>query len=117
MKQCHIEREARDGVDVLYVRGPLDTGAFPQLEAIVAELARCGRHRLVIECSELDFINSTALGGLLGFARAARPMGGDVKLAALPAKVSGIVAVLGFDQILDIGPDADVAVARFAGTR
>ena len=72
------------------------------------------RHRVVLECANLDYINSAALGALIGYARRARENGGDVKLAGLTHKIFSIVELLGFDKILQIFPDIDAALAKFS---
>jgi anti-sigma B factor antagonist len=113
MRECQIKHEARDSVDVLYLDGALDAYSFPRLEAALAKLREGGRHRMVLDCANLDYVNSAALGALIGFARRARESGGDLKLAALTPKIYSIVELLGFDKILQIFPDTTLAADKF----
>lgn len=113
MRECQIKHEARDQVDVVHLDGALDAYSFPRLEAALAKLRDTGRHRIVLDCASLDYINSAALGALIGFARRARESGGDLKLASLTPKIFSIVELLGFDKILQIYPDADRAAEKF----
>ena len=113
MRECQIKHETRDRVDVLYLDGALDAYSFPRLEGALAKLREAGRHSIVLDCASLDYINSAALGALIGFARRARENGGDLKLASLTPKNYSIVELLGFDKILQIFPDTERAAGKF----
>lgn len=114
MRECQIKHESREDVDVLHLDGALDAYSFPRLESSLNHLRDSSRHRIILDCSNLDYINSAALGALIGFARRAREQGGDLKLAALTPKIYSIVELLGFDKILQIFPDTHLAVSKFA---
>lgn len=113
MRECHIKHEVRDNVDILHLDGALDAYSFPRLETALTHLRDGARHRIVLDCSSLDYVNSAALGALIGFARRAREQGGDLKLAALTPKIYSIVELLGFDKILQIFPDTALAISKF----
>lgn len=114
MRECQIKHEALDSVDVLHLDGALDAYSFPRLESSLNQLRGQQRNRIVLECSSLDYINSAALGALIGFARRARENGGDLKLAALTPKIFSIVELLGFDKILQVYSDVGLASSKFS---
>ena len=114
MRECQIKHESRGEVDVLHLDGALDAYSFPRLESSLNHLRDQQRHRIVLECANLDYINSAALGALIGFARRARENNGDLKLAALTPKIFSIVELLGFDKILQVYPDAELAISKFS---
>lgn len=113
--ECRIHHEIRGDVDILRLEGSMDAYSFPRLEVAFNDLSKNGRDRLVLDCSGLTFINSAALGALIGHARRARERHGDVRLAALTPKIAGIVELLGFDRILQTFGDTSRAVESFAG--
>lgn len=113
MRECQIKHELRDNIDILHLDGALDAYSFPRLETSLNQLREKHRHRIVLECSNLEYINSAALGALIGFARRARENGGDLKLAALTPKIQSIVELLGFDKILQVFPDTETAASKF----
>ena len=115
MRECQIKHEVDGPVDVVYLDGALDAYSFPRLEGTLSKLRDAGRNCIVLDCSSLDYINSAALGALIGFARRAREQGGDLKLASLTPKIFSIVELLGFDKILQIFPDARTAAGKFGG--
>lgn len=113
MRECQIKHETRENIDILHLDGALDAYSFPRLETSLNQLREKQRHRIVLECSNLEYINSAALGALIGFARRARENGGDLKLAALTPKIQSIVELLGFDKILQVFPDTETAASKF----
>lgn len=114
MKECQIRHETLGDVDVLHLDGAMDSFSFPRLESALNGLRTSQRHRVVLECSGLEFINSAALGALIGYARRAREQGGDLKLASMRPKILNIVELLGFDRILQTFGNANEAVENFA---
>ncbi len=113
MRECQIKHEVIGNVDVLHLDGSLDAYSFPRLEHSLNQLRDKQRNRIILDCSNLDYINSASLGALIGFARKARESDGDLKLASLTPKISSIVELLGFDKILQIFPDSELAVSKF----
>ncbi len=113
MRECQITHEDRGEADILRLDGALDAYSFPRLESALNSLRANDRHNIVLDCSSLDYINSAALGALIGFARRARESGGDLKLAGLTPRIYSIVELLGFDKILHILPDTQSALSKF----
>ena len=114
LKECQIQQEQRGEIDILRLDGAMDAYSFPRLEAALNGLQSASRHRIVLDCGGLTFINSAALGALIGHARRAREHGGDLKLAALTGKISSIVELLGFDRILQTFATAAQAAEKFS---
>lgn len=113
MRECVIEAEQRDDLDILHLNGSLDAYSFPRLELALNRLRENRRNRVVLDCTSLDYISSAALGALIHFARRAREAQGDLKLVGLSKKIYTIVELLGFHKILEIYPTVDEAVRRF----
>ena len=114
MRECQIKHETVSAVDILRLDGALDAYSFPRLEHAFNLLREKQRNQIVLDCSNLDYINSASLGALIGFARKVREQGGDLKLAALTPKIYSIVELLGFDKMLQIFPDAQLAASKFS---
>lgn len=113
MRECQIKHESVGPVDVLRLDGALDAYSFPRLEHAFELLREKNRSRIVLDCANLDYINSASLGALISVARRVREQGGDLKLSALTPKIFSIVELLGFDKMLQIYPDPQLAVSKF----
>ena len=57
----------------------------------VKNLIADGRTRLVVDLSQVRFIDSFGLGALVSALRVVRAAGGDLKLAAVPSSVEAVV--------------------------
>jgi len=82
MRECSIDVEEQGDVDILRLNGSLDAYSFPRLETTLNQLRDSKRHRVILDCSGLEYISSAALGALIGFARRSRENKGDLKMAA-----------------------------------
>jgi anti-sigma B factor antagonist len=108
-----IERRDVNGVRILALDGYLDAHTAPQFEKAIEEEFGAGRHRLVVDCSQLTYISSAGLGVFMSFIEEIREAGGDIKLSGIVPKVYQVFEVLGFPALFDIVPDVDSAVRRF----
>jgi anti-anti-sigma factor len=117
MMGCRIQHDVEGALDIIRFDGALDTQSFPRLENIFKHLTDDRRHRIILDFSNLDYINSASLGALIGFARKVREQpGGDLKLAGLSTKIAGIVNLLGFDKILKLYDRVEDAIEAFSQT-
>lgn len=113
MRDCEITREEQGDKDIVRLDGSLDSYSFPKLEEALNELRDANRHKVVLNCMNLDYISSVALGALIGFSRRARENDGDLKLTNLSPKIFNIVELLGFNKILEIIDSDEAAMAKF----
>ena len=113
MRSCSITAEIQGDLDILHLAGSLDSFSFPNLETAFNRLRDGGRARVILDCADLDYISSVALGALIGFARRSRENKGDLKLARLSPKIQGIIELLGFHRILQSHPTIEEAAKAF----
>ncbi|MET9348521.1 STAS domain-containing protein [Streptomyces termitum] len=103
-------RDARTAV--LSVRGELDMETAGPLEARLAEQFGQGRGRLVLDLSDLAFMDSSGLNVLIRATQRARGLDGDLYLAAPTPAVRRILEITGVTAATP--PHADVAAALAA---
>jgi anti-sigma B factor antagonist len=97
--------------EVLPLTGDIDLVTAPVLRAELKE--RLDRtSSLVLDLSELHFIDSTGLGVLVGALRRVRTEGGDIRLAGAPSSIRRVFAVTGLDQVFTLFPTVDEAMAQ-----
>ena len=104
----------RDGIVVVGWAEPvtLDASNVAELRERVGDINAL-RSRFVFDMSNLRFVDSSALGTLVGFMRRARDAGGDAKLAALPPDIATIFELTRLQQVFRIHPSVAAAVAEF----
>lgn len=102
-----------EGCAVCRPVGELD--AFT-VEGFRDRLATLTTHeRLVIDLSEVPFMDSSGLGALIGGIRRFREAGGEVGVVCDRAAVLRLLRTTGFDRIVTVSPTVVDAVGAFDG--
>ncbi|MFD3734424.1 STAS domain-containing protein [Streptomyces sp. NPDC058632] len=101
---------------VLQVSGELDLVTSPVLRQRVHDVVADGRHRLVLDLSEVWFCDSSGVGVLIATRRLLRSCQGSLRLI-LPAQgaadgshVNRVLGALGVRRLFDVHPDVPSAV-------
>jgi anti-sigma B factor antagonist len=107
------EREM-SGVKVLGVAGKMMGGPDETaLSDMIGSLAEQGKSRVVLDLSELTWMNSRGLGICIGGLTRLRSSGGDLRLAAVPRVVGSIIEKCNLQTIFRIFPTVEEAVKSF----
>ncbi|NTW52133.1 MAG: STAS domain-containing protein [Chlorobiaceae bacterium] len=69
---------------------------------------------LVLDCSAVDFIDSSGLGAIVGCLRKTLEAAGELKLAGLNAKVAMVFELTQAERLFSIFTNAGEAAASFA---
>src|SRR5436190_1173907 len=89
-------------------RSALDASNADELRRAVGEVqARCAR--LIFDMSQVEFVDSSIIGALVGFLRRTRAAGGDVKLVALTPDVETIFEVTRLQRVFTVHPTVAAA--------
>ncbi|KAA1416839.1 STAS domain-containing protein [Nocardioides humilatus] len=95
-----IEQSERDGVVVLSTSGRFNMMSAPRVKTRIDETVAAGSARIVVDLSEVDFIDSSGLGALIGGLKTARQAGGDLRIAAAGEQVVTVLKLTNLDRIL-----------------
>jgi anti-sigma B factor antagonist len=98
-----------EGVAIIRGTGRLNMVAAPDFREVVLEQIAAGRHRVVVDLSAIDFLDSSGLGALIGCLKSARQAGGDLRIAAPTAQVSMVLKLSNLDRVLASHPTAEAA--------
>jgi anti-sigma B factor antagonist len=94
-----------DGHVVLHVAGELDAATAPQLKEALFGLID-GREASVldVDLTELDFIDSTGLGVLVGARQLIRSDGGELRLCNPRPNIAKVLEITGLSKAFPLGP-------------
>lgn len=112
-----IEVESKNGVSVMHCGGSLDADSIAAFKKIAYELVDKGTTRLVVDCSNLTFVDSMGLGVLISLLRRVRQGNGDVKMAALSDDVKTIFEITRLHRLFEVCADTNTAIKRFEETK
>ena len=90
------------GQTVAAVCGEVDLYTAPRLREELEKAIEDGRQQLVLDLTELDFIDSTGLGVLVGAMKKARQSGGDVSLRNASRSTYKILEIAGLTKLFSI---------------
>ncbi len=96
----HIELDEGDGYTVCRPVGELDAYTVIKFREALGELAN--KPKLLIDMSEVPFVDSAGLGALIGGIRRAREVGGDVAVCCNRPTLVRLLHTTGFDRIVTV---------------
>jgi anti-sigma B factor antagonist len=105
---------ATDAVAVIALSGEVDIYTAPQFKERMLELLDGGVTNLVIDLSQVSFIDSTALGVLIGGVRRVNSAGGTMALVVVSRPVQRVLNITGLDRVFTIHETREAALAALA---
>ena len=113
MNMTITTREAGD-VTIVDLRGRLVVGAEAvALRRQVHDLLHDGKNKLLLNASQVEFIDSSGLGELVTALRSVRKQGGELKLLNLGEKFHDLLRITKLYTLFEITDDEASAVRSF----
>jgi anti-sigma B factor antagonist len=104
--EIHVENTG--GYTLCRPVGELDAYTVGQFREVLADLATLPR--VLIDLSEVPFMDSAGLGALIGGIRRAREAEGDVTVACSRPTLTRLLHTTGFDRIVPVTETLEEAV-------
>ena len=108
---------AKDGIEVIDVRGEIDMYTAPRLRELLIDLVSQGSYQLVVNLDEVGFLDSTGLGVLVGGLRRVRAHDGSLDLVCTRERILRIFRITGLTEVFGIYETVDQAIAATKGRR
>lgn len=97
-----VDVDMTDDATVVSVRGEVDLYTAPKLRERLDEAVQGDSPRVVVDLGQLDFIDSTGLGVLVGALKQARAAGGDVTLRNANRSTHKILEIAGLTELFTV---------------
>ncbi len=101
-----------DDVRVFALTGSLDIATSPTVRAALVSESERGSHRLIVDLTHVDFLDSTGLGALIGGQRRAKEFDGEVRLVAKEGQILRLLRITGLLKVFSVYPTLEAAVAE-----
>ncbi|HEV3511806.1 MAG TPA: STAS domain-containing protein [Candidatus Sulfotelmatobacter sp.] len=109
-----IENREVAHVSILDVKGRIVLGdEIHQLREAVRGLLEQGKKKIILNLAEVDYMDSSGVGEMVGAFTTVRSAGGELKLLNLSPKVQDILYVTKLYTVFDIRNDEFTAVKSF----
>jgi anti-sigma B factor antagonist len=96
---------------LISLRGEVDIYTAPRFKEHLLELLDGGATGVVVDLSEVTFIDSTALGVLIGGVRRLHEAEGRMALVVATRPVERVLTITGLDRVFTIHSTREAAVA------
>jgi anti-sigma B factor antagonist len=105
------ESKAGDSSSVLAIKGEIDVSTAPELRDRLLAVAQTGGETVIVDLSEVTFLDSTALGVLVSGLKRFRAEGGDLRLVVTGRSVAKVLEITGLVDVFSIFDSVEAATA------
>jgi anti-sigma B factor antagonist len=98
-------------VAVVAVAGEVDMSTGSRLREAVADQLAAGHRRLLLDLTGVTFLDSTALGILVGTRKKAAESGGEMRVACADPRMLRLLTVTGLTRTIGVHATVEDAVA------
>jgi anti-sigma B factor antagonist len=111
----YLSEHATEGdVCVICVGGYVDFDVAPQLKKFIVHRIQEGDRLIVVDLSEAGFIDSTAIGVLVGALKRLSEAGGFLAVVCANDNVRSIFEIVGLENVIPLHRSRDDAFAALA---
>ena len=110
-----VHETDQDGWAVVRAVGDLDLTTAPRLREQVVKVVTSGNPRVVLDLQEVDFVDSTGLGVIVGLLKRTRSQGGDLRLVSTRRSLQKVLELTSLDLALPLARSVDDALSGSAG--
>jgi anti-sigma B factor antagonist len=104
-----------DDIVRLELSGSLDVASAPKVRDLLIRLIGEGHHRLVLQMSAVDFVDSIGLGVFVGTVHRLRPHDGVLVVAAPSAQTRKVFEITQLVRVIRLYDDTDAAIQALRG--
>ncbi len=95
-------RTAESELPIIELEGEVDVYTAPQLKQQMISLLESGANELVVDLTKVDYLDSTALGVLIGGLKRMRERDGNMVLVCPSPRIRRVFEITGLDKIFDM---------------
>lgn len=112
--ELSVSRQSVGGYPVVAVSGEVDVYSAPALKDSLSELMQSGASTVVVDLTDVAFLDSTGLGALVEARAATTEAGGSLPIVCNHERILKLFTITGLDGVFSIHPTVDEAVAALS---
>jgi anti-sigma B factor antagonist len=101
-QEFHLEERAHRSFPVIVVVGEIDVATAPQLREALHGVIAQGHATVVLDLLGVTFLDSTALGVLVGGLKRCRELDGELHIVVTDARIRKIFEITGLNKIFPL---------------
>ena len=107
-----LDVSERDGVTIVAARGELDMATAPRLRDLTIARLTAGDQAIVLDLSEVEFLDSTGLGTLVAILKRTRSLEARMALVITQPRVMKVFELTALTSAFAIYDSIDAALAE-----
>ena len=108
-------RSLSSSIPLIELEGEVDVYTAPQLKQQMISLLEQGHKEMVVDLTKVEYLDSTALGVMIGGLKRVRERDGNLSLICPSARIRRVFEITGLDKIFDIYNSEEEAKAELVG--
>ena len=102
--ELNIDLKTESGGETLVfkLRGSLDLATAPTVRAALTDATEKGNQHLIVDLTQLEFLDSTGLGVLIGAHRRAAERGGSFRLITSDGQIARLLNITGLIAVFAV---------------
>ena len=109
----NIHEREQNGITIFNLEGRVDNEGAVDLDLTLQTATDEGQYKLILDLSQVRYINSAGLRTLADILCHAQNNDGDLKLVDLSPKVRRVFQIIGFDKFFATYDTVEEAIATF----
>ncbi len=105
--------QTKNDIDIIEIIGDLKVFDLADYTSFFEEYLANGHHKIIIDFTEINYIDSTAIGLLVNIKRNAEEVGGNLVIASVNDDVMNVFSITGIDKFIDIYTSVEDALRNF----
>ncbi|MBB5174208.1 STAS domain-containing protein [Texcoconibacillus texcoconensis] len=97
-----LQVQERENESTVFLQGEVDVYTASTLKESLLPLTEKQDEKVVVDLSEVDYIDSTGLGIFIGALKSTDKHGSSLKLVGLNDRVSRLFDITGLNEVMDI---------------
>ncbi|MEO7994513.1 MAG: STAS domain-containing protein [bacterium] len=109
-----IATREQNNILIVDIKGELDAKAAPDLKDALTDKITGGQHRVLVNLSDISYLDSAGLGVLVSGLKFATRQNGDLRMWGLQDEVKNIFQLTRLNKVFQIFDTEEQAMASFA---
>lgn len=113
VRKVEITQREEKGIITFFLNGRADGAGTVVLEGALQKAIAQGNYKIVLDMSNVPYINSAAMRTLAEILSQSREHNGDLRLVGLNPKVARVFSIIGFDRFFTTYDTIEAATTNF----
>ena len=104
-----VHSEVEGALGVVAVAGEVDLATVPLVRQAISDHIVAGRVHLLLDLTDVSFIDSTGLGVLIGTGKKTAKLGGSTRLVCNDPRILRLLSITGLSRAMQVLPSREAA--------